>query len=87
MGDEGVGDHLGGLAPGARAGHGDVGSDVAVLDVGGDLHDEGGQLGLGQGAVGHCGLGGGSQQGTGLVQRGLPGVVVLVGLFKVGHWS
>ena len=86
VGDEGVGDHLGGLAPGACTGHGDVGSDVAVLDVGGDLHDEGGQLGLGQSTVGHCGLGGGSQQGTGLVQRGLPRVVVLVGLFKVGHW-
>ena len=87
VGDEGVGDHLRGLAPGARAGHGDVGGDVAVLDVGGDLYDEGGQLGLGQGAVGHRSLGGGGQQGAGLVQRGLPGVVVLVGLFKVGHFK
>ena len=53
MGDEGIGDHLGGLAPRAGTGHGEVGGDIAVLDVGGDLHDESGQLGFGQGAVGH----------------------------------
>ena len=87
MGDEGIGDHLGGLAPRAGTGHGEVGGDIAVLDVGGDLHDESGQLGFGQGAVGHGGLGSLGQQSTGLIQRRLTGIVVLVGLFKVCHPS
>ena len=60
-----------------------VGGDVAVLHVGGDLHDEGGQLGFRQGAVGHGGLCRSGQQRTGLVQCSLPGVVILVGLFKL----
>ena len=85
MGDEGIGDHLGGLAPRAGTGHGEVGGNIAVLDVGGDLHDESGQLGFGQGAVGHGGLGSLGQQSTGLIQRRLTGIVVLVGLFKVCH--
>ena len=87
MGQQGVRDHLGCLAPGAGTGHGQVGGDIAVLDISGDLHDEGGQLCLGQGAIGHGGLGGSRQQGAGLVQRCLPGVVVLVGLFKISHLS
>ena len=85
MGNEGIGDHLGGLAPRAGTGHGEVGGNIAVLDVGGDLHDESGQLGFGQGAVGHGGLGSLGQQSTGLIQRRLTGIVVLVGLFKVCH--
>ena len=87
MCQQGVCDHLGRLAPGAGTRHGDVGGDVAVLHVGGDLHDKGGQLCLGQGAVGHSSLGGCGQQSAGLVQRSLPGVVVLVGLFKISHGS
>ena len=84
---QGVRDHPGGLAPAAGTGHGDVGSDVAVFHVGGDLHDEGGQLGFRQSAIGHSGLGSGGQQSAGLIQRSLTGVVVLVGLFKFSHWS
>ena len=84
---QGVCDHLGGFAPGACTGHGEVGGDIAVLHIGGDLHNKGGQLCLGQGAVCHSSLGGCGQQGTGLIQRSLPGVVVLVGLFKISHGS
>ena len=84
---QGLCDHSGGLAPGTGTGHGQVGGDVAVLHVGGDLHDEGGQLGFRQGAVGHGGLCRSGQQRTGLVQCSLPGVVILVGLFKFSHWS
>ncbi len=87
MGQQGIGDHLGGLAPGAGTGHGQIGSDVAVLGVGRDLHDKGGQLGFRQSAVGHGGLGGSGQQRACLVQCSLPGVVVLIGLFKFSHWS
>jgi len=85
MGQKGIGDHLGGLAPGAGTGHGQIGSDVTVLGVGRDLHDKSGQLGLGQSAVGHGGLGSLSQQSAGLGQCRCPGVVVLIGLFKVCH--
>ena len=77
VGQQGFGDHLGGLVPGAGTGHGDVRGDVAVLAVGGHLHDEGGQLGGGQVAGLHGGLGGLGQQGPGLGQSGLPGVVML----------
>ena len=87
VGQQGLCDHPGGLAPGTGTGHGQVGGDVAVLHVGGDLHDEGGQLGFRQGAVGHGGLCRSGQQRTGLVQCSLPGVVILVGLFKFSHWS
>ena len=87
VGQQGLCDHSGGLAPGTGTGHGQVGGDVAVLHVGGDLHDEGGQLGFRQGAVGHGGLCRSGQQRTGLVQCSLPGVVILVGLFKFSHWS
>ena len=85
MGQKGIGDHLGGLAPGAGTGHGQIGSNVTVLGVGRDLHDKSGQLGLGQSAVGHGGLGSLSQQSAGLSQRRCPGVVILIGLFKVCH--
>ena len=85
MGQKGIGDHLGGLAPGAGTGHGQIGSDVTVLGVGRNLHDKSGQLGLGQSAVGHGGLGSLSQQSAGLGQCRCPGVVVLIGLFKVCH--
>src|SRR5699024_5377163 len=76
VGQQGLGDHFGGLAPGAGPRHGDVGGDVAVLRVGRHLHDEGGQLGGRQVAGLHGGLGGLGQQGPGLGQGGLPGVVV-----------
>ena len=84
---QGVCDHLGSLAPSACTGHGEVGGDIAVLHVGGDLYDKGGQLCLGQGAVCHGSLGGCGQQSACLIQRSLPGVVVLVGLFKISHGS
>ena len=85
MGDEGVGDHPGSLAPGAGTGHGQVGGDVTVLGVGGNLYDESGQLGFGQSAVGHGGLGRSGQQRAGLAQGSRAGVVVLVGLFEFSH--
>ena len=84
---QGVCDHLGRLAPGACTGHGEVGGDIAVLHIGGNLHDKGGQFCLGQGAVCHGSLGGCGQQSARLIQRSLPGVVVLVGLFKISHGS
>ena len=87
MCQQGVCDHLGCLAPSACTGHGEVGGDIAVLHVGGDLYDKGGQLCLGQGAVCHGSLGGCGQQSACLIQRSLPGVVVLVGLFKISHGS
>ena len=85
VGDEGVSDHPGSLAPGTGTGHGQVGGDVTVLGVGGDLYDESGQLGFGQGAVGHGGLGRSGQQRAGLAQGSRAGVVVLVGLFEFSH--
>ena len=85
MSQQGIGDHLGSLAPSACTGHGEVGSDIAVFGVGGDLHDEGGQFSFGQRAVRHRGLGGGGQHSTGLTQGSRAGIVVLVGLFKIGH--
>ena len=80
-------DHLGSLAPAACTGHGNVGGDIAVLGIGGDLHDEGGQLSFRQSTIGHGGLGSSSQQSACLVQRSLTGVIVLVDLFKFSHWS
>ncbi len=74
MCQQGVCDHLGRLAPGACTRHGDVGGDVAVFTSAGDLHDKGGQLCLGQGAVCHSSLGGCGQQSACLVQRSLPGL-------------
>lgn len=62
-------DHLGSLAPATCTGHGDVGGDIAVLGIGGDLHDEGGQLSFRQSTIGHGGLGSSSQQSACLVQR------------------
>jgi len=87
MCQQGVCDHLGSLAPGACTRHGEVGGDIAVLHVGGNLHDKGGQFCLGQGAVCHGSLSGCGQQSACLIQRSLPGVVVLVGLFKISHGS
>ena len=87
MCQQGVCDHLGSLAPSACTGHGEVGGDIAVFHVGGDLHDKGRQFCFGQGAVCHSSLGGCGQQSACLVQCSLPGVVVLVGLFKISHGS
>ena len=80
MAQDGLGDHFGGLAPGAGPRHGDVGGDVAVFGVGGHLDDEGGQIGGRQVAGLHGGLRGLAQQGAGLGQGGLAGIVV----FKSG---
>ena len=85
MGQDGLRDLAGGLFEHPGAGHGQVAGHVAVFRVGGDLHDEVRQFHLGQVACRHGGLGGLGQQGPGLVQAGLAGVVVLVGLFHLGN--
>jgi len=85
MSGQGLGDHPGRFAPGAGACHGQVGGDVAVLGVCGHLHDKGGQLSLGQFACIHGSLRSGSQQTAGLIQCGLPGVVVAVDRCKFSH--
>ena len=54
---------------GAGTGHGRVGGDVAVFDIGRDLDDEVGQRSFGQGTVSDGSLDGIGQQGAGLRQR------------------
>ena len=88
MGGDGLGNHAGSLAEGAGAGHGQVAGHVAVLRVGGDLHNKAGQLGLGQAAVGHGGLGGPGQQVAGLGQQRGAGVVIFIthSFFDSSEW-
>ena len=63
---------------GAGTGHGRIGGDVAVFDIGRDLDDEVGQRSFGQGTVSDGSLDGIGQQGTGLRQRRRAGVVVFI---------
>ena len=78
LGGDGLGDLAGGLAEHPRPGHGQVGRHIAVFYVGGDLHDEIRQCGFGQAAVRHGGADGVRQQGAGLGQGCLTGIVVLI---------
>ena len=59
-------------------GHGGVGCNIAVFDIGGDLDDEVGQRSFGQGTVSDGSLDGVGQQGAGLRQRRRAGVVVFI---------
>ena len=94
MGQNGIGNLAGSLFEHPGAGHGQIAGHVAVLHVAGDLHDEVGQIGLGQLTGFHGSLSGLGQQGAGLVQRSLARVVILVGflhlsdhgfVFRIGH--
>ena len=78
LGGDSLGDLARCLVEGAGTGHGRIGGNVAVFDIGGDLHDEIGQLGLRQRAVSDSSLDGIGQQGAGLRQRRRAGVVVFI---------
>ncbi len=74
---DGLGDLARGFVERAGTGHGNIGCDVTVFDVGRDLDDEIGQCRGGQGTVSDGCLDGIGQQRTRLCQRRRTGVVVL----------
>ena len=75
---DGLGDLARGFVERAGTGHGNIGCDIAVFDVGRDLDDEVGQRSLGQGTVSDGCLDGIGQQRTRLCQRRRTGVVVFI---------